>query len=253
MHVGPMLTDFLERAVEAASENDIKDLVTEVAARLGLPRFALVSHVDLLRETSGVVAISNYPDGWIERILEQRYFLDDPLHAASTGTRIGFAWHDVPKMIAMTRRQAGILAEAAAFGLSDGVTVPVHAPGEYRGTCSMGGRDGVVMSAQLRAAVQLIAVFAFEAARRVTLERAGQPRPHVPALSPRHVDCVGLIASGFGDTQIAHMLSLSEDTVHQHIREAMRRYGVFKRTALVFRSLFDGQICFQKVGSTSPF
>ena len=247
MFVGPLLTDFLARAVQTGSEDDIRDLVAEVAAQLGLPKFALVSHVDLLKETVGVVAISNYPDDWIDRIYTQRYYLDDPLHAASTRTRVGFAWHDVPEMISMSRRQASILSEAADFGLQDGVTVPVHSPGEYRGTCSLGGTNRVIMSPQMQAAVQLIAVFSFEAARRIVLAQTGQERPPIPMLSSRHIDCIGLLASGLGDTQIAVKLNLSEDTVHQHIKEAMRRYGVFKRTALVFRSLFDGQICFHKV------
>lgn len=247
MYVGPILTDFLARAVETTSGADIGDLVAEVAKQLDLPEFALVSHVDLLKETVGTVAISNYPEAWIERIFSQRYYLDDPLHAASTRTRIGFAWHDVPQMITMTRRQAGILHEAADFGLEDGVTVPIHYPGEYRATCSLGGRNRVTLSPQVRAAAQLVAVFAFGPARRVVLDRMGQQKPPVPSLSPRHVDCVGLLASGLGDTQIAAMLNLSEDTVHQHIKQAMRRYGVFKRTALVFRALFDGQICFYKL------
>lgn len=247
MYVGPKITEFLSRAVQVDSEADIKDLVAEMGLQLGLPRFALVSHVDLLKETTGVVALSNYPDDWIDRIYSQRYYLDDPLHAASTRTQLGFAWHDVPRMLALTRRQSGILSEAADFGLNDGITVPVHSPGEYRGTCSFGGKELVVLSLQVRAAVQLIAVFSFEAARRIVYARSGQSRPAVPSLSPRHVDCVGLVASGLGDTQIAAMLGLSEDTVHQHISEAMRRYGVFKRTALVFRALFDGQICFHKI------
>lgn len=252
MYVGPKLTQFLLQAVQARSESDVRDLVEEMGRQLGLPNFALVSHVDLSRQTTGVVALSNYPDDWIERIYQQRYFLDDPLHAASTHSHIGFAWHDVPQMIALTRRQAGILTEAAAFGLRDGITVPVHAAGDYRGTCSFGGAQPVLLTPQIRAAVQLIAIFSFEAARRVTRDHEGAPRPAVPLLSPRHVDCIALVAAGLGDTQIAALLGLSQDTVHQHIRDAMRRYGVFKRTALVFRALFDGQICFQAIPSRRP-
>lgn len=246
MYVGPKLTEFLTNAVEVKSDADIKELVGEMAFLLDLPKFALVSHVDLANETDGVVAISNYHDDWIDRIMSQRYYLDDPLHAASTRRRIGFAWHEAADIITMTRRQHGILEEGAAFGLRDGITVPVHAPGDYRGTCSLGGERPVTMSPNIVAAVQLIAIFSFEAARRLAYARLGRDQPPVPALSPRHVDCVGLVATGLGDTQIAAKLGLSEVTVHQYIREAMRRYGVFKRPALVFRALFDGQICYHK-------
>lgn len=246
MYVGPKLSEFLTRAVEVASDADIKDLVGEMGLLLNLPKFALVSHVDLAKETAGVVAITNYHDDWIDRIMSQRYYLDDPLHAASTRRRVGFAWHEVRGIISLTKRQSGILNEAARFGLRDGITVPVHSPGEYRGTCSLGGDYPVIMTSQISAAAHLIATFSFEAARRIAYAHSGQDRPPVPMLSPRHIDCVALIATGLGDAQIAAKLGLSEVTVHQHIREAMRRYRVFKRAALVFRALFDGQICFHK-------
>lgn len=247
MYVGPKLVDFLTRAVNVGSEADLKDLVTEMSSLLKLPRFALVSHVDLVKETTGSVAITNYPDDWVDRILTRRYYLDDPLHAASTRKRVGFAWHEAPRIIRMTRRQLGILEEAARYGLSDGITVPVHSPGEYRGTASFGGTQRVTMTPQMSAAVQLVATFSFEAARRLVHARSNEEPPAIPSLSPRHVECVGLVASGLGDKQIAAKLGLSEVTVHQHVREAMRRYGVVRRAGLVFRALFDGQICFHRV------
>lgn len=249
MFIGPRLVEFLELVTQVRSQADLHDLMLETTRRLGFEQFALVSHVDLIEASHEAVAVSNYHEAWIERIFSQRYFLDDPMHVASIGQVTPIAWHSIGQLIFPSRRQRQILKEGASFGLNDGVTVPVHAPGEYRGSCSFGTSGRVWMTPHLQGASQIIAAYAFEAARMLVHTRLGFHRqfPILPQLSSRQIDCVGLVASGKGDTQIAHMLGLSEATVHQHISEAMRRYGVFKRVALVFRALFDGQICFHRV------
>ena len=249
MLICPRLTEFLDCVAQVRTEADLHDLMVETTRRLGFEQFALVSHVDLVAAADGAIAISNYKPGWVDRILSQRYYLDDPVHAASTGRTTPFAWNTICQTTRPSRRQQNILKEGASFGLHDGVTVPVHSPGEYRGTCSFGTSQRVWMTPNLQGTALTIAHFAFEAARTLVRARLGfdRTRASIPHLSPRQIDCVGLIASGMGDAQIAHMLGLSEATTHQHIGDAMRKYGVFKRVTLVFRALFDGQICFHRV------
>lgn len=253
MFIGSELIEFLLCLGQVRSDADFFDLMLETTRRLGFEQFAFVSHVDLVAASEDAVAISNYPDGWVERILTERYYLDDPVHAASIGRNTPYAWHAIGAEVIQSRRQRTILKEGASFGLQDGVTVPVHSPGEYRGTCSFATSQPVSMTPQIRGATHIVAGFGFETARMLVRMRLGLERtvPSLPRLSPREVDCVGLVASGMGDTQIAHALGLSEATVHQHITGAMRKCGVFKRTALVFRALFDGHICFHSLLRTS--
>lgn len=249
MFIGPMLTEFLHLVLQVHTEADLKDLMLTVTRQLGFERFALVSHVDLVAASHEAVAISNYHEDWLGRIFSQRYFIDDPVHAASTGLVTPFAWNAIRRFILPSARQERILTEGACFGLHDGVTMPVHSPGEYRGTCSFARSRSVVMTPNLMGATQIIASYAFEAARLLVRTRLGfQGRPReIPQLSSRQIDCIGLVAEGWGDTQIADRLGLSEATVHQHICQGMRRYRVFKRQTLVIRALFDGQICFPQL------
>lgn len=249
MFIGPMLTEFFHLIHQIHTEADLKELMLEVTRQLGFERFALVSHVDLVTASHEAVAISNYHEDWLGRIFSQRYYIDDPVHAASTGLVTPFAWHAIRRLILLSARQERILSEGASFGLRDGVTMPVHSPGEYRGTCSFATSRSVMMTPHLRGATQILASYAFETARMLVRARLGlQQKPRIiPQLSSRQIDCIGLVAEGWGDTQIAARLGLSEATVHQHICEGMRRYGAFKRHVLVIRALFDGQICFPQL------
>lgn len=247
MYLDPRLSRFLSECRAVTDEFHLQHLMREMTSTLGFDQFALVNHVDLSGPPDGSTVLMSYDPGWVERSISKRYFIDDPIHAASTRTVTGFLWRDVPAMLTLTGRQRRILDEARAYGLCDGLTVPVHSPGDYRGTCSFGRRALVDLTDNLHGATQLVAMFAFEAVRRLLRGRWLGPNltPFVPTLSQRQLDCVALVACGRGDGEIAGILGLSEPTVHQHINEAMRRYGVGKRTQLVVRALFDGQICYR--------
>lgn len=249
MQMGPQLLSFVQDCFEVSDMGALRLLLDRVTRALGFEQYALVNHVDLLGPPASAMVLMSYEEDWIHRALTRRYHLDDPIHAASTRTLTSFLWRDVPHMIALTQRQTRILDEARAFGLCEGLTVPVHAPGDFRGSFSFGARSLHHMSTQVLAAAQVIGTFGFEAARRVHRARLALDgrSPALPSLSQRQLDCIALVANGKGDGEIAYLLGLSEPTVHQHIGTAMRRYGVTKRTQLIVRALFDGQICFREM------
>lgn len=137
---------------------------------------------------------------------------------------------------------------ARRYGLAEGFTVPVHVPGEYQGTCNFGARSLDKLAPDALPRAQLVGAFAFEAARRIVRarRRVGR-RGDIPALTARQLDCVTLVAIGKTDWEIGRILGISESTAHEHIEAARKRYGVAKRTQLVIRALFDGQISFSDV------
>jgi LuxR family quorum-sensing system transcriptional regulator CciR len=68
-----------------------------------------------------------------------------------------------------------------------------------------------------------------------------------PLLTPRQRDCVVLVAQGKSDWEIGRLLGISESTVHKHVEDAKRRYGVPTRIQLVVRSLFEKRVAFSDV------
>jgi DNA-binding CsgD family transcriptional regulator len=56
-----------------------------------------------------------------------------------------------------------------------------------------------------------------------------------------------LIAQGKGDFEISVILGVSEHTVHNTVRRAMRKYGVATRVQAFVRALKDGEIRLQDV------
>ena len=70
------------------------------------------------------------------------------------------------------------------------------------------------------------------------------PSPAQPKLTPRQFDCVVLAGRGKSDRDVAQILGISDQTVHQHIEDAKRRFNVATRMQLVVRALFDNHLAF---------
>ena len=243
MFIGSQLIQFSHQCSEIDHEEDLRALLAEITQQMGFEQFALNHHVDLVGPPQDAIVVMNYDPAWVEHALSRGYHLDDPVHAASTKAAFGFLWRDVPTLVRLSRRQRLILEEARGFGLREGFTVPVHMPGEYRGTCSFGARN-IKIHRSLMLCAQMVGLCAFECARRIVQGRSAAVTEPVPELRPRQLDCLPFVASGKSDWAIAQILGLSPATVHQHVNTAMRRYGVSTRIQLIVRALFDSRIVY---------
>ncbi|WP_198350988.1 LuxR family transcriptional regulator [Flavisphingomonas formosensis] len=243
MFIGSYLSDFLHECQNVRGEHELHALLCHATVRLGFEQFALNHHVDLVGPPEDAIVLLNYDPAWVERSLSRGYHLDDPVHVASARASFGFAWRDMGYYLQPNDRHRRILDEARHFGLCEGFTVPVHVPGEYRGTCSFSARN-VSLTWDRVAATQLVGQLAFESARRLVRARRGEAPPSIPLLTRRQLGLLPFVAGGKSNWAIGQMIGLSAATVRQHLGDAMHRYGVATRTQLVVRALFDGQMVY---------
>jgi LuxR family quorum-sensing system transcriptional regulator CciR len=152
----------------------------------------------------------------------------------------------MPRMIQLTPRDLRVLDAAAGHGIGDGFTVPAHVPGELSGSCSFATARGIPMRPDKLALTQLVGAFAFEAARRLTRVHQ-QPGTTVVHVSARERECLVWVARGKSDWEIARILGISPDTVHQYVKHARVAHDVVSRSQLVAKALFSGTISFLDV------
>jgi LuxR family transcriptional regulator, quorum-sensing system regulator CciR len=244
---------FVKTSMHLTCMEDLKTLLSAAAEGLGFKYVALVHHVHFTtpEAASRAVQVVDYPEAWHTVVAARGYFIDDPVLAACQRSAAAFLWSDLPAVLSLSARQTEILEAAATCGLAEGFTVPINVPGEFIGSCSFGVATGQSLARQALPAAQYIGCFAFEAARRIQERerlRGEISRPQArPRLTSRQFDCVVLAAQGRSDWHIGQLLGISQDTVHQHIETAKRRFGVASRTELVVRALFDSQITFGDV------
>ena len=237
---------FVEDVSSAGTQAELRTILLDISRELGFAHFALSHHVDLRSSSEPAIRIHNYPEEW-ERYYDRHHLgRTDAVHRACQTTAVGFAWSQLPRMIPLTRRDHRILEAAARQGLGEGFTVPAHVPGEVNGSCSFLTARGRFLQAEHLATAQLVGAFAFEAARRL-LKREQQKLSDPARFSERERDCLIWIARGKSDSEIATILGISPETVHQYVKHARANYDAVSRSQLVAHALFSGTISFMDI------
>lgn len=227
------------------SESELAEALAVVSRELGFSYFALTHHVDIRRAPQPVIRLHNYPDDWVEYYDDNSLGVSDPVHRASHVTSVGFAWSQIPRMIALTPRDREILSRGGERGIGDGFTIPANVPGETHGSCSFANPAGTPIQEEDLPLAQLVGAFAFEAARRLWRVRTLETLR--PRLTDRQRECIVWVARGKSDWEISRILGIEHETVVRHLKLARERYGVAKRTMLAVHALFDGSISFTDI------
>jgi LuxR family quorum-sensing system transcriptional regulator CciR len=208
----------------------------------------------LLQGAQGAIWLADLPPVWHRPRAPE----GDAVLAAGAICFAPFLWSDIPRLAALTDAQHDYLNDAVAAGIGAAVSVPIHRPrptneagsySRFAGLCSFLMRNGLALPLESLAAAHYIGALAFDAAERLR-HVAVTPNPfrsQAPRLTPRQRDCVVLVAQGKSDWEIGRLLGISESTVHKHIEDAKRRFGVSTRIQLVVRSLFDAKLTFADV------
>lgn len=243
---------FIEAAARSRDPHQLKALLDDATRQLGFDYFALVHHVDLRqRDGRNVVAVWTYPPAWVDEYVERKLASTDPVHLASHRINVGFSWDRLPKLITLTKAHERVRDQTRRAGIADGFTVPANIPGEANGSCSFAVRTSRPLPAASLPAAQLLGSYAFHAARRL-VQRRNRTEPPRPTLTRRQTECLILMGRGSTDREIARALGLAEDTVTEYLDDARRRYDVGRRTTLILRAVFDGQIALSDVLEAPP-
>lgn len=238
------IIEFFEAAArQSSTQADLVHHLTDAARDLGFDHVALLHHASLVSSSSTLIRLDTYPAGWAAELADRDLLGADPVHHASVRTNTGFAWRDLAQIVDLGRRERALLALAPRFGIADGFTMPANVPGEPSGSCSFAVRPGRLLPTRNLLVAEQIGAHAFRAARRL----AGYPtRARRPRLSSRERQCVRLVAAGKSDWEIAAILGLSVQTIHQYVKRARAAYDVVSRAQLVACGLRDSIVSYEE-------
>jgi LuxR family quorum-sensing system transcriptional regulator CciR len=241
---------FAEAASGVASLSELDVMTREAAREFGAEFYLMIHHANFFVGTPGLVNVGNYPPEFRQISLQDGTDRRDPIMDACERTLTGFFWDEVGSIVELSSAHLRRVDEVRATGVGDGFVVPAHVPGEYVGSCHFAVSRGRTLPRENSAALQSIATFGFEAARRLSRQRDTvweRPKP----LTDRQRECLILSARGKSDAVIGQLLGLSPRTVNSYMEEAKRRFGVATRTQLIAGALFASEISFQDVVDVS--
>jgi DNA-binding CsgD family transcriptional regulator len=234
---------FMEQHGRKVPLPELKRLFESSLQELGILYFACCQHVDPLNPRSAPVVFQNYPKEWVRYFSESGRYRIDPVFRYADERMVPFRWDDAEFRAALTPAQREVLIEAAAHGIVNGYTVPIHPPGTQMASCSVVPDKGAVIAGGVGQAIFTMSCFMFDAMLRGSLEGSVRSMQ----LSERERQCLELAAQGKDDWSIGSLLRISERTAHNHIERAKRRLGVCTRVQVIVHALSEGQISFGDV------
>jgi LuxR family transcriptional regulator, quorum-sensing system regulator CciR len=251
-----MLTAQTQSLVAAVGDADnfaaLHAALETATAAFGFRNFVLTQHLFPHRWAELRIALHNCPASWVAAYVEKRLYRCDPILLATWRTPLGFLWDDLPGLVTVTKERQHVLDLFREAGVGNGITIPIHVPGEPSGSCTFATTRDQRFPMDRLIDAQVFGAFAYQAARRIA-GLDGRRHPSHKPLTPRQRDCLLWATRGKTDWEIGQILALSPDTVAQHIELARLRYGVSKRMQLAVRAIYLGDISLAEAVGDTPF
>jgi LuxR family quorum sensing-dependent transcriptional regulator len=209
----------------------------QVAKQLGVEFFA-AAFVPLTHERLDAYFIwDQWPQAWLDRYLKYNYFHVDPVVSALRRTGRSILWSDMLQVDSFSSRARRVMNEAKAFGLVEGLTIPLHSRTGIGGVFSMAGRHLTLSPSE----ITLLEIVAERAHRH--LLNAGTASTMVldyPSITKAESECLTWCAEGKTDREIALISGRSPRTIQSHITNLQKKLGVSNRAQLVAEAFRRG-------------
>jgi len=240
MRIDNLAIPFKRIAEMTTSIQDLIDAMCAVTTQLGFHHFAIANHLDVTL-TQSAIRLHNYPALWAEHYDQKGMVYIDPVLLRSHLTRDGFAWSDMDRLAPMTQIDREVITASREHGIGEGFTVPAHLPGEP-GTCTFVNNTGEPIPPAIQVLAHIAGIAGFTAARRLWPGRMQKDLRVRPVLTRQQIVITQLIAKGLSDKQIARVLKISKETATGHVKDIYLRYGVNKRSSLIYLAGRDGYL-----------
>ena len=185
------LTQLLEtqrRFAAAISREQLKAFFLEESKRLGFECSVYALRLPTKFSNAQVIMLDGYPEGWVKRYFEAAHYTVDPVMAWCAQHIIPVRWSNLVLETAGAAQQ--MMAEAAEYGLRDGVTMPEHSPQGELGILSLSldapPERAHAVTERALLIVQLLAIHLHQAVRR----RGGVPAAEGSSLTARERECL---------------------------------------------------------------
>ncbi len=236
------LDQFIESIRAARSLDDIYQAIEAQVRGLGFEKFTY--HV--VRPPEGPrkrFFLSNYPSEWVNHYIEHEYVNIDPIAPLASATVLPFSWPSLRHGRRKNPKWEKFFNEAGEFGLSQGITVPAHGPGQCLATfnfvADMAPHDFERFCDAQRHSIHLTAMYSHQSVvDHVLMARGEEPI----LLAPRERECLLWSSRGKTVWEISEILSLSQETVAEYLKSAARKLGVYSKTHAVVKAIILGII-----------
>jgi DNA-binding CsgD family transcriptional regulator len=226
--------DFMLRVDSAKTETAVVRVVERHLEKLGITHYALGEVGNFAGDPP--IQLTNYPKEWVDRYVNNLFFYYDPVAKMARERYRGFAWTEIPLPPDADKRAREVFFGGRDYGLNNGISVPVRGGHNYLAVASF-VNDKIDVNQDLIGALELTTLWF-----HTRVSQLRQRRQSKVELTARQRETLHWAAQGKSDWEIGEILTISQETVHRHIENAKRKYGVPTRLQAILRAVKDEQI-----------
>lgn len=187
--------------------------------------------------------VTTFPMEWITHYASHDYIESDPILHHATGNLMPFDWTGVMAQPTITSKQHRLMSEAHDCGLRFGTGIPVHAPrgGFAMLSCATSSSRGHFEDAYRAhwSDLHLITLYYHSAVEEKLLSAETAPCTH---LTDREREALLWTAQGKTSWETSEIMRISQETVNFHLKNVMRKIGVYSKHHAVVKAIMLGLI-----------
>lgn len=237
-----VLQDFLDSLQNTHGIEALRDMMGRHLERIGFNRFAYLA-IRIPGNPKVPFVITTYLDDWAIHYQDHDYMNFDPVVSMAGQSVLPFEWLSINDKRRATKRQRLVLNEAGDFGMKGGFTVPIHGPGGAMAAMSASSdvnhKEFNDLWEKHKHDVHLMGLYYHVAVGNSVLDT---DTPSLVRLTDRERECLLWTARGKTAWEASEILHISEETVVFHLKNAMRKIGVFGKHHAVVKAIMLGLI-----------
>ena len=239
------VASFLETIRDLKGFPVLRDEFTNFLAKFGFPSFAYAGLHLPPHNLPHPVVVSTYPGEWQAHYVEADLDKIDPVLTECMKGMVPFEWGGLLARDEISKRQKAIFHDASDLGLRFGLTVPIHGYGSEFGLLSVTSngteKEFREVSREFMHDLHIAALYYHMAIKKNV--DAGTAHEEKVTLTAREMECLLWAAQGKTAWETSEILRISEDTVNFHIKNAMRKFGVYNKRQAVVKAIMLALIC----------
>jgi len=227
---------FVEESQRATTIADLKSIFEAALASEGYQNHAMATIVD--QRTLDAVHWFEFPRGYFEAYLSERWERIDPLVGPASQARRPFLWEDVIRDRNLPPQQAAFMADIKELGVQAGIIFPMPGPGGRCTHVSISKREPSSQDASRVPVLNAICTQAW--LRHADLSGQFLHEENRRVLTAREIEILNWIKDGKSNSEISDILNVSVKTVEYHVGNILRKLGAANRITAVVMAVRIG-------------
>ena len=221
----------IEKIDAAVDAGEVGQIVHQAAALFGFEHFCCAMPGSFIRPAfEAGVLMHRWPKAWSDAYRAADFHLHDPVLKHTRSQLESFYWWQAPTSDNAAARS--VMISAAEFGLRRGICIPMHSLDGYQASVSFAGYE-IEESSKSKAAVELIAIYAFNKLSRFRAEHRSAEK----VLTARQREILSWTAVGKTARDIGQILQISPETVNKLTASAIALLNASNRTHAVVEAI----------------